>query len=513
MKNNINFYIFLLYFTQIISIIVIPFQLSELIIEEYLDSNYSVNDYFSDFFLVDYYSSLNIGSKDMRILTRISQDNNSFFLSEEECKRKTVDHAENYGIISRNKYRLSQSSSYKNISIFNNSLINNKIGGIISDTFSFYNTTKLKCHPLSYKDALDNEIDSKIDLDEFKIIIENFTDNGLCALIGMGKPDKDSNVGVNLINELKKNGIINDYSFTYNYVNSYTGQLIIGALPHEYIDSKLYKPFQYININSYSVNDNTLPWSILFNKIYIDRRNSSIINVQNNVKSYIVHKLGFIIGTTQYKKLILEHFFNPLINEKICFIEKIKNINYKIYDLKNEYYELFYCDEYKFKDNHRILFPSLKFQQKDLEYDFNFHFYFLFNKFNERYYFLVLFPEEKLSNNNWYLGLPFLKRYQFIFNYDSKTIGFYNDKMELKNKTKSDKDENFFKSHLRLFMEIGIGILLIGLIYIAYIIGQKINTKRKKRANELDDDSFEYFSKDKNENSKNIIINEEEEET
>ena len=70
------------------------------------------------------------------------------------------------------------------------------------------------------------------------------------------------------------------------------------------------------------------------------------------------------------------------------------------------------------------------------------HFYYLFFEFKERYYFLVIFQEEKYSNNNWYLGLPFIKRYQFIFNYDSKTIGFYNENIKEKNKTNDETNED-----------------------------------------------------------------------
>ena len=275
MKYDVLCFIILINLNQFYSIIVIPFQVSDLFREENLKETYSINDYFSDFFQVDYYSSIEIGKNDKKILTRISFEDNIFFLSEEECKRKSIEKAENYAVITRTKYKLDESSSYKNITIFDNSLINFQNGGIISETFSFFNTTKLKCHPLSIKDYQDKEIDSKIKLDEFKIIIENFTQNGYCAVIGVGKPNKNSNY-INFINELKKNDIISDYSFTYQFITSSSGQLIIGALPHEYYNSKLFQEFQFIKMNSYSNNDN-LPWPLQFNKIFIEKRGDSII--------------------------------------------------------------------------------------------------------------------------------------------------------------------------------------------------------------------------------------------
>ena len=111
---------------------------------------------------------------------------------------------------------------------------------------------------------------------------------------------------------------------------------------------------------------------------------------------------------------------------------------------------------------------------------------------------------------NWYLGLPFLKKYQFIFNYDSKSIGFYNENIKEKNndcENEKNNDGNFFKKlNMRIIIEIVVGIILIGLIVIAFVIGKSINYKRKKRANELTDDNFEYFSNENNNNDNSLNI-------
>ena len=157
------------------------------------------------------------------------------------------------------------------------------------------------------------------------------------------------------------------------------------------------------------------------------------------------------------------------------------------------------------KDEHKSSFPKIIFQHNNFDYNFFFFFYCSFIEFKERYYFLIIFPEDNYHNNNWYLGLPFLRRYQFIFNHDSKTIGFYNENVKLKNETKS-KNSNPNISYLRVIIEVGIGILLIALIIISFIIGQKISKQRKKRANELTDDNFEYFSKEGNNQENNLNL-------
>ena len=97
----------------------------------------------------------------------------------------------------------------------------------------------------------------------------------------------------------------------------------------------------------------------------------------------------------------------------------------------------------------------------------------------EKYYFNVIFPEETYLNNNWYLGLPFLRRYQFIFNYDSKTIGFYNENYKGEGNSETNTESNS-SSYFKITIQIIIVIVLVILIFVAFIIGRKYNDNRKK---------------------------------
>ena len=459
---------------------------------------------------IDFYSSINISNNNQTILARITPDNYTFFLTEDECNKKSINNVENYLIITRNGYKIKNSLSYKNISKLTNNITNYKNGGILSEMFSFYNTTKLSCQYLSYDHKDNKDIDTQINLQDIKIIIEEYTENKMCAVIGLGKPKINSEEGINFINELKRINSIDDYSFTYKFITSSDGQVIIGGLPHEYYNnSKFYKEEQFMKINTNSPNNEIFPWSISFNTIFLEKENNEKIIIQKNAKSFIIPNFGFIIGTIQYKKIILQNYFNSLINEGICNLEKINNIN-NFFSFNFEGFEIFSCDIYQIKVGNKSSFPKLKFKQNDYDYIFIFHFYDLFKEFNEKYYFLVIFPEEKYQNNNWYLGLPFLKKYQFIFNYDSKSIGFYNENIKEKNndcENEKNNDRNFFKKlNMRIIIEIVVGIILIGLIVIAFVIGKSNNYKRKKRANELTDDNFEYFSNENNNNDNSLNI-------
>ena len=95
----------------------------------------------------------------------------------------------------------------------------------------------------------------------------------------------------------------------------------------------------------------------------------------------------------------------------------------------------------------------------------------------------------------------FLKKYNLVFNQDSKTIGFYSNMINI-NETKSEdfidnKNKHNFSFTNLLLILILVSILVIG----ALIYRRRIN--RKMRANELED-QFQYVSKN---DDTNKIIN------
>jgi hypothetical protein len=160
-------------------------------------------------------------------------------------------------------------------------------------------------------------------------------------------------------------------------------------------------------------------------------------------------------------------------------------------------------------------FPKLYLENKEENLFFTLTFNDLFQGIEEKYIFLVIFPENSYHtiHSSWYLGIPFYKAHQLVFNYDSKTIGLYlsKDQMKVINENNNnssnemnEKEKGSKRNVAWIVLEILFGLCLV---VIAYFIGKKINEQRKKRANELDDD-YDYYS-----NKKNIIndINEKDE--
>ena len=110
-----------------------------------------------------------------------------------------------------------------------------------------------------------------------------------------------------------------------------------------------------------------------------------------------------------------------------------------------------------------------------------------------------------------------MSHFQFTFNQEKKTVGFYNPTFQkisneeyLKEKQKEQnkpKDENFNNSDSKKTIIILIIVSVISVITLTvggYFVGKKVNEIRKKRANELKDD-FEYATAD----SDNAILSDE----
>ena len=143
---------------------------------------------------------------------------------------------------------------------------------------------------------------------------------------------------------------------------------------------------------------------------------------------------------------------------------------------------------------------------------------------NGKYFFLVTENEDE----SWSIGYSLLKKYQFVFNQDSRTVGFYNpdipiekeietdsgiysddintdeeqknkDNEKVKNDTNTEpgnqgKNDNIKKTGLSIEIVILIAVLSgVVFLVIGIVVGKFISKKlkEKKRANELDE-NYDY---------------------
>ena len=525
--KQLLYFLVILSFQNINSLIVFPFRINGY--NPKLLGKHNVTDFINEYLQVDIFTTVEIGSPPQKVTTLISTEENTFSLSSEICERNSLNYIYDYSTVSKKGLNLNKLKSYKKEfynSSFNNYQNEDKNIGTLTETISDYNTTYLSCQPLEWANKT-GEKDTKIKIKNFTMIIKDYKkDENLCGRMGIGSPTLTTGGLLKLkgmttfFDFLKKNKIINNYSWTIKIHHKEEGRLIIGGLPHEYENNnKTYKESLFRTINSFWPTDVDFPWSIRFDSINFNNSKNKTIIIQEGLRSILVPNMGFIIGEEKYKKLILENYFQDLINKKICILEKTSVTKFTRTHYKfgtNGIYEIFHCNKSLTGESQD--FPKINFVYKEQNLIFSLTFNDLFLLIKDRFFFLVIFPENSnnIKNSFWYLGLPFYKAYQFVFNFDSKTIGVYEQQKTINNEIENEEDNIMTKEednimtnnekksfkYKRTLLEILFGLLLV---LLAYFIGKKINEQRKKRANELIDD-YDYYSnskKDINNNSNN----------
>ena len=311
----------------------------------------------------------------------------------------------------------------------------------------------------------------------------------------------------NLINQLKKKNYINEYIWTLKYLQDEDGIIVLGAKPHSYNYDGYYIS-QYCEIKAIQNQSPETAWSFKMNEIRIQPKNAKKIILSDTRVDFLPDR-GLIIGTDEYKRQLDNIVFNDLINKKICFCEEA-SFNDKEKGMNDIYY-IYYCNsggfirnKYSVDNTYFNTFPSLVFYLKESNMTFTLSKDNLFHEIYDRVYFLVVFKKSGIENNIWKLGEPFFINYQFTFDQERKIVGFYNpflpriknddylkqieDKIQIVNSS-DDK-----KTIIYIIVVSIILILILGTL--GYFLGKKMNENRKKRANELKDEDFEYSTSD-----------------
>ena len=344
---------------------------------------------------------------------------------------------------------------------------------------------------------------NKIKLEKINFILNEDTneDKPNCLQIGLleNQYKQSSFIGMNLITQLKKNNYIKEYcwSMKFNIATKYNndyllndpdellnlkGNIIIGEYPHDY-DSENYFKSQYLKTYS-SFSENIVKWEFKFKKIYYMKDNKEEIiddqNVNLDPSNYV------ILAPKLYLDSIVEYYFQKYIDDEICF-----------YSYLNEYISIYCNKSDKFSINELKKFPSIYFEHTELNYTFELSFKDLFIEKNNNYWFLIA-SDSLFYTSGWKFGNIFMRKYQLIFNIDTKEIGFYNPKLSKNpnyNTNNPNPNNGSSNTILSIIIIIALCIILIG---IGIFIKMKFfkNISKKKRANELDDD-YEYIS-DKN---------------
>ena len=436
--------IILLFFQNVKSLIVIPFRVNTYIAKE--NNKINVTDLINECLIVNLYTNVEMGNPPQKITSILVQEENTFTLSSQLCQEKQLESIADYSIVSKKGIDITQLNYENNPDLlnseFNNFLNEEKNVGYFYQNIFLFNTTFLSSQPADIPIYNKGNPNTKKEIKNITMIIKDYKKGQkLCGRIGLGSPEqitggqKILRYMPSFIKTLKNENIINDYSYTFKFYYRDEGRFIIGAKPHEYENLKnAYSEDRFIQIKSYEPFNVDFPWSIRFNSIYFTDSKNVNHNIQTtNLKSIFSPNLGFIIAEEAYKREIIKAYFQPLIDKKICFVEKTQITSFTRTNYQfgtNGIYEVIHCDNSI--TTFRVKFPKLNFEYKEQNALFSLTFNDLFQERDGTYIFLVIFPDNfyNINHSYWYLGIPFYKAYQLVFNYDSKTIGVYLSKKE-----------------------------------------------------------------------------------
>ena len=339
------------------------------------------------------------------------------------------------------------------------------IGGIYSNKSKTYNFVEKCLIPFSYHHFYFNFYYAKENFYNKNNTFESFNFNFLYessnngtmenGILGFEKPTFNDSKNFKYL--LKESNFIDQYIYKIKFLNENSGEIYIGSNSSEISDNFISIPIEYIYNIMY----------LKFDKIIYD-------NITENEPQIIIdYNLRGISVNKNYYNYIYELFFSSLINNKKCDLKYNNNTDNK--------YIYFVCD----KDIDIKNFTSLNIIIKKMNYSFVLNNSDLFQDYQNKKYCLIF--HDLMYPLKWRFGQVFFQKYEFSINEDSKNAFYYIINNQTKDNTKDNKDY-FFKILLIIFFL----IIIILTIIIIYMIKNK---PRKRRANELEDDNYEYKSK------------------
>ena len=439
-----------------ISICIVVFPFKTILKDKNEGINEDSKDYNSTHFMNDYFTRLNyipmkIGNPPQEVNILLTYQDCGFKIG----KAKKCIYLDNYlSYYNRNSSLDFKYTNYSSISMYE---FRNQ-GSSAEDTICAYTDLELK------------------NLKNFSNIgfyLGTDTNESICGVIGFKMDGFDNNCGKinNIIKSFNSQDVINNYQWVIKYNTIDEGLFILGGEVNEII--KNYDDNNLINVNTIFIGMKYC-WGLSLQKIIIN--NNQTINT-NLKTAEIDNDFSLIKGGYIYYEYIEKNFFKEYYSKDIC----VKNI--WSYDKFYRYY-IIECDKEKFGNDDIKKFPNLSFIITNSESILNLEGKDLFTETKYKFFFNVVFPE--FWSEQWIFGKIFLKKFPTIIDFDKETIKIYNNYSE---KTIINENKNF-KFNIFLIIIIIVAFIIFGLL--CYLLGKNLNKIRKKKANELNDDDYDY---------------------
>ena len=417
------------------------------------------------------YATLEIGTMKQKVYLGLTTDESLFAI--ESAK------------INENNYNCNKSISYKNnrgIYIDIDKSQKYIYGDILNETFYFYNNLDPKKDDIKqYNDIMFGYI-TKLGRG-YTYKDNGYIDNNknlISGKIGLQITiDYSNTCHTSILKSLKNLNLIDNLVWSINYTNNEEGNLILGENPFQYNDN--YTEEKRKKTACTTDSDRDFSWTLIFNDIKMGNQKLNLFRMADYSPQY-----GLIKGTSQYFELVKPYFEN---------LEKceLKEIIFRT--IKYNYYV---CDI----NINLNSFEPIIFIHTELEKKFILDKDDLFMDYNGKKYFLVLFQKES-SSQKWSLGKPFVKKYQLVFDHESRNIFFYEY---------SPKSERTSTSKIVLIcvcVVLGIGAIVLGIILGKVFLAEKKKKKAKELIDEINNNNgnFDFENNKENENEENNFDN------
>ena len=173
---------------------------------------------------------------------------------------------------------------------------------------------------------------------------------------------------------------------------------------------------------------------------------------------------GVINGNRKWQDILEKNFFNELIKQEQCFKGKGYNDGHSYFH--------YYCK----KDTDLSTFSQIDFIINDLGLNITLTKDDLFIEENDKLFFLIIFGHPQPI-----LGLPVFKKYQFIFNQDTNTIGLYKTIIGEPSTPKPSRRSNSDNQNKPGSYKLIIFLLFFVIIILCIYVFRNYITDRKKK--------------------------------
>ena len=330
---------------------------------------------------------------------------------------------------------------------------------------------------------------SDLNLNEKKLyeieFVHSTNETSVCFFSGLLLTDSIAYKKSNFLNQLKHLINSKSYSWALKFDSPDEGELIFGDIKGNK-NLKFYNDNSEDNYKSYQVQtySEIIYWKLYFEKIYFGD-----YVIQTDTRFYFnidIHKRYIAIPKEHFNQIRGKYYlsddnYTSTDSEKkfICFEDDSQSFH-SIYCNKKEFLEL--------TDNYKKL-PDLNLFGFNFGFNITFTAKELFLEKDDKVYFLIGYSTK--SNFEWEMGNVFLEKYITIFDNDAKLVSI----LKRNDKSSNEDDNNRKENNLgKIIIIIILIFILSGLIFgfLGIFFGKKYFQSRKKKANELNDDDYDY---------------------